>query len=143
MRRENDSACRIDVGLILASVSMVVAGLVERRRLSLAAQGKFNDRGEVDMSVFWQTGQYVLVGASEVFTSIGQLELFYDQAPDSMRSCCSALALLTTALGGYIAGGLIPLINSITRAPRREVDPPDLSGGHLDYFFIPSRGSPF
>ena len=135
---------RIGVGLILASVSMVVAGLVERRRLSLAAQGKFNDRGEVDMSVFWQTGQYVLVGASEVFTSIGQLELFYDQAPDSMRSCCSALALLTTALGGYIAGGLIPLINSITEGTKTgRWIPSDLNEGHLDYFFYTIAGLTF
>mmetsp|Transcript_10801 Transcript_10801/g.27734 ORF Transcript_10801/g.27734 Transcript_10801/m.27734 type:complete len:367 (-) Transcript_10801:80-1180(-) len=131
---------RIGVGLLLASVSMVVAGLVEMRRLSLAQQGHFTQDGAVDMSVFWQTFQYVLVGASEVFAAIGQIELFYDQAPDSMRSCSSALALLSTAAGGYIAGGLIPLANTITKRlggkAGGEWIPTDLNKGHLDYFFF-------
>ncbi len=131
---------RIGIGLLLASVSMVVAGLVEMRRLSLARQGRFTPDGAVDMSVFWQTIQYVLVGASEVFAAIGQIELFYDQAPDSMRSCSSALALLSTAAGGYIAGGLIPLANAITQRLGGKVGgkwiPADLNKGHLDYFFF-------
>lgn len=138
---------RIGIGLVLASLAMVCAGLVERERLKLAGQGKFVAERDnsfsridgppaVDMSVFWQTLQYAMVGASEVFASIGQLELFYDQAPDSMRSCCSALALLSAALGGYVAAGLIPLANLITKRTKGgEWIPSDLNGGHLDYFF--------
>jgi len=132
---------RIGVGLVLATVSMVVAGTVEMRRLRLAHQGRFTPDGSVDMSVFWQTFQYLLVGASEVFAAIGQLELFYDQAPDSMRSCCSALALLSTAMGGYIAGGLIPLINAITsRTGGGEWIPSNLNDGRLDLFFYTIAG---
>ena len=129
---------RIGVGLCLASVSMIVAGVVEMHRLRLAAEGKFTQQGVVDMSVFWQVFQYVLVGASEVFAAIGQLELFYDQAPDSMRSCSSALALLSTAIGGYVAGGLIPLVNQITEhwTKKGKWIPSDLNKGHLDYFFF-------
>eukprot|EP01018_Ginkgo_biloba_P028579 Gb_41132 [translate_table: standard] len=52
----------------------------------------------VPMSIFWQVPQNFFEGAAEVFTVIGQLEIFYDQSPDAMRSLCSALALLTTAL---------------------------------------------
>ena len=48
---------RIGVGLVLATVSMVVAGVVEMRRLRLAHQGRFTPDGSVDMSVFWQTFQ--------------------------------------------------------------------------------------
>ena len=40
----------------------------------------------------------------QVFTSIGQLELFYDQAPDVMRSCSMALQLLSVAIGSYLSG---------------------------------------
>ena len=40
----------------------------------------------------------------QVFTSIGQLELFYDQAPDVMRSCSMALVLLSVCIGSYLSG---------------------------------------
>jgi hypothetical protein len=40
-----------------------------------------------------------------VFTSIGQLEIFYDQAPDVMRSCSMALQLLSVCIGSYLSGG--------------------------------------
>ena len=137
MNRKITVLQRIGWGLFLASLSMVAAGLVEMQRLKLASEGKFTKGGEnkVDLSVFWQSFQYGLVGASEVFASIGQMELFYDQSPDSMRSCCSALALLSNAVGGYIAGGLIPLANKATSRWGKWI-PSDLNQGHLDYFFF-------
>jgi hypothetical protein len=45
--------------------------------------------------------------APQVLASIGQLEFFYDQAPDVMRSCSMALQLLSTALGSYLSGALL------------------------------------
>ena len=50
--------------------------------------------------------------AGQVFTSIGQLELFYDQAPDVMRSCSMALVLLSVCIGSYLSGklGLLGLL---------------------------------
>ncbi|KAF8649088.1 hypothetical protein HU200_064436 [Digitaria exilis] len=62
-------------------------------------------RGEVAMamSILWQVPQYFLVGASVVFACVGQTEFFYNEAPRSMRSLCSALALLTVALGSYLS----------------------------------------
>ncbi|VAH72064.1 unnamed protein product [Triticum turgidum subsp. durum] len=46
--------------------------------------------------------QYFIVGAAEVFVFVGQLEFFYDQAPDAMKSMCTALSLTTVALGNYV-----------------------------------------
>jgi len=40
----------------------------------------------------------------QVLASIGQLEFFYDQAPDVMRSCSMALQLLSVAAGSYLSG---------------------------------------
>lgn len=42
----------------------------------------------------------------QVLASIGQLEFFYDQAPDVMRSCSMALQLLSVAAGSYLSGGM-------------------------------------
>ena len=43
-------------------------------------------------------------GLLQVLASIGQLEFFYDQAPDVMRSCSMALQLLSVAAGSYLSG---------------------------------------
>ena len=40
----------------------------------------------------------------QVLASIGQLEFFYDQAPDIMRSCSMAMQLLSVAIGSYLSG---------------------------------------
>ena len=40
----------------------------------------------------------------QVMASKGQLEFFYDQAPDVMRSCSMALQLLSVAAGSYLSG---------------------------------------
>lgn len=74
---------RIGWGQVVAILAMLAAAWVESKRLALAAEGKFVDKDQkvVDMVIWYQTPQYVLVGLSEVFTSIGQLEFFYNQAP--------------------------------------------------------------
>lgn len=45
-----------------------------------------------------------MVLVTQVLASIGQLEFFYDQAPDVMRSCSMALQLLSVAAGSYLSG---------------------------------------
>nr|GFA11216.1 protein NRT1/ PTR FAMILY 8.1-like [Tanacetum cinerariifolium]GFA55922.1 protein NRT1/ PTR FAMILY 8.1-like [Tanacetum cinerariifolium] len=57
---------------------------------------------------------YFLIGCAEVFTMVGQIEFFYDQAPDSMRSLCSALALTTNSLGNYLSSLLVTIVMGIT-----------------------------
>ncbi|GJT54179.1 peptide transporter PTR2-like protein [Tanacetum coccineum] len=54
------------------------------------------------------------IGAAEVFFFIGQLEFFYDQSPDVMRSLCSALSLLTTALGNYLSSLILSMVTYFT-----------------------------
>jgi len=75
---------RIGWGLAICVVAMFVSAAVEYRRLSLFRSGEVldEDEGIVDMSVWYQVPQYLLIGASEIFASIGQMEFFYDQAPD-------------------------------------------------------------
>jgi hypothetical protein len=48
----------------------------------------------------------------QVLASIGQLEFFYDQAPDVMRSCSMALQLLSVAAGSYLSGLLCTFLHS-------------------------------
>lgn len=75
---------RIGWGLAICAGAMFASAIVERKRLALYHQDKMidEDEGIVDMSVWYQIPQYLLIGMSEIFASIGQMEFFYDQAPD-------------------------------------------------------------
>ncbi|KAK8504896.1 hypothetical protein V6N12_033147 [Hibiscus sabdariffa] len=80
--------------------------------------------------------QYFIIGCAEVFTFIGQLEFFYEQAPDAMRSFCSALSLTTVALGSYLSSLLVTIVSSVTAKDGKLGWIPDnLNHGHVDYFF--------
>ncbi|GLC42322.1 hypothetical protein PLESTB_000659700 [Pleodorina starrii] len=158
---------RIGWGMVLAVVSMLVAAWVEWYRLrSLAGCRNSQERegalllgrallepaaGEegslpgdlsapapaCSLSIFWQAPQYFIVGASEVLASIGQLEFFYDQAPDVMRSCSMALQLASTAIGSYLSGIIVWAVQAGSPAiAGRQWLPRDLNAGRLDLFFV-------
>ncbi|KAJ0395076.1 hypothetical protein P43SY_003136 [Pythium insidiosum] len=79
------------------------------------------------ISVWWQTPQYLLIGISEILTSISSYDLFYSEVPESMRSVCQALNLLTTTLGYIVAGGLNSVFSFWITS--------DLNEGKLEYIF--------
>jgi len=54
------------------------------------------------------------------------MEFFYDQAPDVMRSCCMALNLLSTALGGYVSAALLAFVTRYTTWLKGAGRPPDV-----------------
>ncbi|KAG5620393.1 hypothetical protein H5410_005611 [Solanum commersonii] len=128
---------RMGIGLFLSMLCMSAAAIVEIRRLQLARElGLVDEAVAVPLSIFWQIPQYFILGAAEIFTFIGQLEFFYDQSPDAMRSLCSALSLLTTALGNYLSSFILTVVTSITtQGGKPGWIPNNLNGGHLDYFF--------
>ena len=112
---------RIGVGLALSAAGMAYAALIETRRLAAPA---------TSMSIMWQAPCYFVLGAAEVFTSIGMLEFFYDQSPVSMKSLGAALALLAIAGGNYLNSVLLGAVASTTGWIADNLDQ-----GHLDYFF--------
>ncbi|KAG6522260.1 protein NRT1/ PTR FAMILY 8.1-like [Zingiber officinale] len=129
---------RMGIGLFISIFSMLAAGVLEVFRLRTVAKHNLYDDQDsyVPMSIFCQVPQYLVIGAAEVFTFIGQLEFFYDQAPDAMRSMCSALSLTTVALGNYLSTLLVDIVTSITvKNGKLGWIPDNLNRGHLDYFF--------
>jgi peptide/histidine transporter 3/4 len=80
-----------------------------------------------EISIWWQSAQYTLIGIGEILTSISSYELFYSQVPASMRSVCQGLNLLTTSVGFMVTGG----INSVFSF----WIPDDLDKGHLEYVY--------
>ncbi|TKY65885.1 NRT1/ PTR FAMILY 8.1 [Spatholobus suberectus] len=127
---------RMGIGLVISIVAMIVAGILEVVRLDLIRKNNYYDLETIPLSIFWQVPQYFLVGCAEVFTNIGQLEFFYGQAPDAMRSLGMALALTTNALGNYISTLLVTIVTKVTkRHGRLGWIPDNLNRGHLDYFY--------
>lgn len=128
---------RIGIGLFISILAMIAAALVEMKRLQIASSyGLIHQKVAVPMSILWQIPLYFLIGASEVFAMIGQLEFFYEQSPDTMRSLCSALQLLTTALGSYLCSLILTIVTYLTaRGGKPGWIPDNLNEGHLDRFF--------
>lgn len=128
---------RMGIGLFVSILCMAAAALVEIKRLQLVRElGLIDKQVAVPLSILWQIPQYFLLGAAEVFTFIGQHEFFYEQAPDAMRSLCSALSLLTNSLGSYLSSLILTIVTSITtQGGSPGWIPNNLNEGHLDYFY--------
>jgi peptide/histidine transporter 3/4 len=127
---------RMGIGLFISILSMLSAGILELVRLRMVRRHNYYELEHMSMSIFWQVPQYFLIGCAEVFTFIGQLEFFYEQAPDAMRSLCSALQLTTVALGSYLCSLLVTIVTTVsTRHGKVGWIPNNLNYGHLDYFF--------
>lgn len=84
------------------------------------------------VSVFLQIPQFALIGASEILASVTALEFFYSQSPVAMRSLCSAMNLLTSALGSLL---MIPLLKLVNANPKQQWLPSNLDKGHLNWYF--------
>ncbi|KAK8662744.1 hypothetical protein V6N13_024635 [Hibiscus sabdariffa] len=127
---------RIAIGLVISIIAMLSSGTLELVRLREVKKHNYYEVKHMPMSIFWQVPQYFIIGCAEVFTFIGQLEFFYEEAPDAMRSLCSALALTTSALGNYLSTFLVNMVASFsTRDGNLGWIPDNLNYGHLHYFF--------
>ncbi|MED6124020.1 hypothetical protein PIB30_055087 [Stylosanthes scabra] len=128
---------RMGIGLFLSITCMSAAAILESKRLQIAQEHGLVDKDvSVPLSILWQVPQYFLLGAAEVFNFIGQHEFFYEEAPDRMRSFCSALALLTNSLGNYLSSLVVTIVAKLTTEDGSHGWLPDnLNEGHLDYFF--------
>ncbi|EYU41848.1 hypothetical protein MIMGU_mgv1a022560mg, partial [Erythranthe guttata] len=101
---------RMAIGLVISIFAMAIAGTLEMIRLNMVRENDYYEFKHVPLSIFWQVPQYFVIGCAEVFTFIGQLEFFYEQAPDAMRSLCSALSLTTAAFVNYLSTLLVSIV---------------------------------
>ncbi|XP_059628842.1 protein NRT1/ PTR FAMILY 7.1-like [Cornus florida] len=124
---------RMGIGLIIGMLAMIAAGVTELERLKRVIPNKYSS----SLSVFWQIPQYVLVGASEVFMYVGQLEFFNGQAPDGIKSFGSSLCMASISLGNYVSSMLVNMVMKITaRGSSPGWIPQNLNSGHMDRFYF-------
>lgn len=129
---------RMGIGLIIAIAAMVSAGIVEHFRLKyVSAECLHHCENSSSLSIMWQIPQYVLIGASEVFMYVGQLEFFNSQAPDGLKSFGSALCMTSISLGNYVSSILVTIVMDITaRGHKPGWIPGNLNRGHMDRFYF-------
>ncbi|PIN10317.1 H+/oligopeptide symporter [Handroanthus impetiginosus] len=124
---------RIGIGLFITIIENLIGAFVEIRRRNLAvAKGA----SVSPMSAMWLVPQLALGGLAEAFNAIGQIEFYYKQFPENMRSIAGAFFFCGNAVSNYVYSLLISLVHRLT-----EKDsggnwlPEDLNKGRLDYFY--------
>ena len=129
---------RIGTGMFLSIISMVVAALIEKKRLETAQEHGLVDVPNVTlpMKVWWLLPQYILSGVSNVFTVVGLQEFFYDQAPSEFRSVGIALCHCIFGFGSFLSSFLISAIEKATgRDGQDSWFDDNLNRAHLDYYY--------
>ena len=129
---------RIGIGMLLSVICMIVAALIEIKRLKTAKEYGLVDMPDltIPMSVWWLLPQYVLSGIAEVFTVVGLQEFFYDQVPIELRSVGLALYLSIFGVGNFLSSFLVSIIEEVTGGDGKDSWFADnLNQAHLDYFY--------
>ncbi|KAG5536716.1 hypothetical protein RHGRI_024221 [Rhododendron griersonianum] len=132
---------KIGIGMGIAIATMIVSAVVERYRRDLALTKPtlgFEPRKGVisSMSGLWLVAQLSLAGLSEAFTIIGQVEFYYKQFPENMRSIGGSFLSLGLALSSYLSSFLVSTVHRVTEGDARgNWLAEDLNKGRLDYFY--------
>ncbi|KAM7464019.1 hypothetical protein LguiA_032140 [Lonicera macranthoides] len=124
---------RIGIGMVFSVITMVVAALVERKRLSTVEEDPL--KSSISMSVFWLAPQFVIIGIGDGFTLVGLQEYFYDQVPDSMRSLGIALYLSVIGAANFLSSFLITIVDRVTEKSGKSWFGKDLNSSRLDNFY--------
>jgi POT family proton-dependent oligopeptide transporter len=103
---------RITLGYFIAASAMVWACVVQYYIYQKSECGYYaseNDCAPVPISVWAQTGSYVLIALAEIFASITSLEYAHSKAPKNMRSMVQSVALFMNAISSAIGFALVSL----------------------------------
>lgn len=130
---------RMGIGLVISIFATFIAGFVERKRKHVAFAHGLQDHpaSTIPISVFWLVPQYSLHGMAEAFMSIGHLEFFYDQSPESMRSTAMALFWTSISAGNYLSTLLVTLVHKYSAGPNgyNWIRNDNINKGKLENFY--------
>jgi len=132
---------RMGIGMVLAMLCTIVSGLVEgnRRHIALTRPtiGITSKGGAISsLSAMWLIPQLSLSGLSEGFNYIAQIEFYYKQFPENMRSIAGSSFFAGIAISNYLSGFLVTIVHRITSGSKSgDWLDDDLNKGKLDYFY--------
>ncbi|XP_035844775.1 protein NRT1/ PTR FAMILY 8.3 isoform X2 [Helianthus annuus] len=118
---------RMGLGLFISIFALASAAAIEHMRRTHS-----NPEG---LSVFWLVPQFFILGGAESFTYVGQLEFFYDEATDGMKSVCGALFLSEIGIGSWVNSALVKIVERATGTGENGWLRDDLNESKLDYYY--------
>lgn len=122
---------RMGIGIFITIVESIVGAVVEERRRNMVRTGMVSS-----MSSMWLVPQLALGGLAEAFFAIAQLEFYYKQFPENMRSVAGAFFFCGYAVSNYVYSLLISVVHHMTEGTSGgNWLPEDLNNGRLDYFY--------
>lgn len=140
---------RQGIGIFLAALTALVSALVEARRrvvaLTRPTLGFEPRKGAISaLSASWLIPQLTLAGLADGFGAVSQLEFYYKQFPENMRSIGGSMFFCAIAGGSYLSGLLITVVHRMsTGSGSGDWLPEDLNKGRLDYFYYFITGIEF
>ncbi|KAL3679502.1 hypothetical protein R1sor_022458 [Riccia sorocarpa] len=125
---------RQGAGQVVMMFGLICAGTVEHQRRATAWNLGLEDNplSPLPISAFWLVPVFCLTGLGEVFATVGQLEFFYEQAPDAMRSLGVAIFCANAAVGAFMGTATVHIINAVTEPDWVGVN---INRGHMDYYY--------
>ncbi|MCL7031887.1 hypothetical protein MKW94_030115 [Papaver nudicaule] len=128
---------RMGIGYACHVLVMVAAALTERRRLSVAREhGVVAKDAIVPLTIFTLLPQAILMGIADALVLVSQLEFFYDQAPDGMKSLGSSYYSTSMGIGNLLSSFLLSTVAQLTKKSETQgwiLDNLNLS--HIDYYY--------
>ncbi|EOY03259.1 Amino acid permease, putative isoform 2 [Theobroma cacao] len=111
---------RMGVGMFLSIIAMIIAAVVEMKRLEISKNIGVLESETVPLSIFWLLPQYVLLGISDIFTVVGMQEFFYNEVPVRMRTMGFALYTSVFGVGSFLSALMISIIEAFTSSKGRQ-----------------------
>ncbi|KAK4719912.1 hypothetical protein R3W88_018250 [Solanum pinnatisectum] len=116
---------RIGVGHVLSFLCMGVSAIVESKRLNVAK----SNQGSiiVPMSALWLVPQLALVGIAEAFHLPGQVSLYYQEFPITLKNLATTMISVLVGIAFYLTTALIDVVRRTTTWL-----PGNINNGRLD-----------
>ncbi|XP_059660645.1 protein NRT1/ PTR FAMILY 2.7-like [Cornus florida] len=128
-RRSPTPLQRIGLGHVLNVLSMGVSAIVESKRLEIARAHQLQDQpgSTVPMLALWLLPQLVIVGIGEAFHFPGQVALYYQEFPVSLKSMATAMIAMIIGIGFYLSTAVIDFVRRVSGWL-----PDNINNGRLD-----------
>ncbi|KAK1315260.1 putative peptide/nitrate transporter [Acorus calamus] len=129
---------RMGIGIVLSITMSISCALIETQRRKYYYSRRGHGHG---MPSLWLVVPCLLAGLAEAFNIIGQIEFYYKQFPENMRSVAGSLMFCGMGASYYLSSLLVSIVHKTTGGGgRRNWLADDLNEGRLDWYYYLGAG---